>query len=89
MRDLLWRLFGWTEYPQPLAAFVRLSRHLRNRCIVCGRWGAKRPYRYCSFECGCYDGVMTVRYKPEHPLPKSRILCGRVTEIYQASKHWG
>lgn len=89
MRDLIWRLFRVTHYPQPIAAFVRLYRHFRNRCIVCGCQGVNKPFRYCSFECSCYDGVSSVRYQPEYSLPKSKILCGRVTEIYEPKKHWG
>lgn len=89
MRDLLWRVLKWTHWPQPLAAFVRAYRYLRNRCIVCGRRGVEKPCRYCSFECGCYDGVASVRYQPEHSLPKSRILCGRTTEVFAPKKHWG
>jgi hypothetical protein len=78
-----------THYPSLLAPFVRLSRYLRNRCLVCGARGVDKPYRYCSFECGCYDGVSRVRFEPEHKLPKSRILVGKTCEVYRASKHWG
>jgi hypothetical protein len=78
-----------THYPQPLAALVRLYRYLRNRCLVCGCFGVDKPYRYCSFECSCYDGVSSVRFKPLTDLPKSRILCGKTTETYKASRHWG
>ncbi len=78
-----------THYPQPIAAFVRLYRHLHDRCLVCGGYGAERPNRYCSFECACYDGVFSVRLQPEKKMPKSRILCGKTTEVYRPSKHWG
>lgn len=75
------------EYPQPLAALVRLWRWLRYRCLVCGHripltriWRIKPHYRYCSVECGCYDGTMSmnVRLKTK----SSRILTGKTTERY-------
>lgn len=89
MRNLLYRLFKITHYPQPFAAFVRVYRHLNNRCIVCGGNHAERPYRYCSYECSVYDGVASIRFKPDNSLPKSQILTGKTTEIYLPKKHWG
>ena len=46
------RLFAFT---------IRLFRLLRCRCLVCSKRVGSWRYRYCSFECACYDGAFTVR----------------------------
>lgn len=68
--------------------FRRFCRWLTYRCLVCGRSvGSRVPnvvegkvphYRYCSMECGMYDGVMAAR--ADVKVRKSWIFYGRLKE---------
>lgn len=43
---------------------MRITRRMRRRCMVCKRKSGS--FKYCSFECGCYDGAI-VRNKYGKP----------------------